>query len=449
MDLGLASAHKRCVIWLGQLSGRDRQLMAAVGWSVRVIGPGQSPQIGMRSNETVVVCVDTRALDADVLAQVEELALTHPGLPLMAIVEPSSRLHPDVQRLLRACTTDVALPLQTPALQHALNECSAHAGRDPDGPQGSAVETLLGQSPSMLEVRARLHQFGPIALPVMICGETGTGKELAARALHELSPRAGKPFVAVNCGAMPAGLMQSELFGHERGAFTGATARRIGHFESAHGGTIFLDEIGDLPLDAQVNLLRVLQEGSLHRVGSSQPVQVDVRVIAATHVDLQHAVGSGEFRNDLLFRLDVLRLQMPPLRKRGADIELMANYFLGEFRRAHPATLARGFTPDARRSMAAYAWPGNVRELLNRVRRAAVVTASSMISEDDLGFDADTKISSGLDSARIHAEHDTLLETLRETGYNVSACARKLNVSRVTIYRLCRKHGLSLEQLRT
>lgn len=448
MDLGVASAHKRCVIWLGQPSERDRQLMAAVGWSVRVIGPGESPQIGVRSNETVVVCIDTRTMDADVLTQVEELVLAHRDLPLLAIVDPRSRLDPDVQRLLRSCAADVPLPLQTSALQHALNDCSAYAGRDPNGPQGSAIETLQGQSPSMLEVRARLHQFGPIALPVMVCGETGTGKELAARALHELSPRADKPFVAVNCGAMPAGLMQSELFGHERGAFTGATARRVGHFEAAHGGTIFLDEIGDLPLDAQVNLLRVLQEGSLQRVGSSQPVQVDVRVIAATHVDLQNAVGSGEFRNDLLFRLDVLRLQMPPLRKRGDDIELMANHFLTEFRRAHPATLARGFSPRARRSMAAYAWPGNVRELLNRVRRAAVVATTGTISDDDLGFDADTKISSGLDSARIHAEHDTLLETLRETGYNVSACARKLNVSRVTIYRLCRKHGLSLEQLR-
>ena len=443
-----ASATKRCLIWLGQPSTRDRQIMAAVGWNVRAIEADQTAQIGMRGNETVVVCIDTRSLDADVLSQAEQLALTHPDLPVLAIVDPRTRTDQDVQRLLRTCTADVSLPLQTNTLQRALEECSAHASSRSHGPQANAIDMLLGQSQAMLEVRARLHQYGPIALPVMICGETGTGKELAARALHELSSRAEGPFVAVNCGAMPTNLIQSELFGHERGAFTGATTRRIGHFESAHGGTIFLDEIGDLPLDAQVNLLRVLQEGSLQRVGGSQPVVVDVRVIAATHIDLHRAVDAGSFRNDLLFRLDVLRLQMPPLHKRGGDIELMAHHFLSDFRDDHPATIARGFSPAARRSMAAHAWPGNVRELLNRVRRAAVVATASMISEEDLGLDTGAQVASGLDSARVHAEHETLIETLRETGYNVSACARKLKVSRVTIYRLCRKHGLSLEQLR-
>lgn len=446
--MDFASATKRCLIWLGQPSTRDRQIMAAVGWNVRAIEADQTAQIGMRGNETVVVCIDTRSLDADVLSQAEQLALTHPDLPVLAIVDPRTRTDQDVQRLLRTCTADVSLPLQTNTLQRALEECSAHASSRSHGPQANAIDMLLGQSQAMLEVRARLHQYGPIALPVMICGETGTGKELAARALHELSSRAEGPFVAVNCGAMPTNLIQSELFGHERGAFTGATTRRIGHFESAHGGTIFLDEIGDLPLDAQVNLLRVLQEGSLQRVGGSQPVVVDVRVIAATHIDLHRAVDAGNFRNDLLFRLDVLRLQMPPLHKRGGDIELMAHHFLSDFRDDHPATIARGFSPAARRSMAAHAWPGNVRELLNRVRRAAVVATANMISEEDLGLDTGAQVASGLDSARVHAEHETLIETLRETGYNVSACARKLKVSRVTIYRLCRKHGLSLEQLR-
>ncbi len=450
MGSSLASANnKRCVIWMGRPSAHDRQLMAAVGWSVRAIGPDEAPQIGLRSNETIVVCVDTRGLDAVTLAQVEELVLTHPDLPLLVVVEQRDRLDADVQRLLRAATADVSLPLQTAALQRALEVCDAGAARSASDQEAHAIDMMLGQSPPMLEVRARLHQFGSIALPVMILGETGTGKELAARALHELSPRANGPFIAVNCGAMPANLIQSELFGHERGAFTGAAARRIGHFESAHGGSIFLDEIGDLPLDAQVNLLRVLQEGSLQRVGGNQPVQIDVRVIAATNVDLQTAAASGEFRNDLLFRLDVLRLLMPPLRKRGDDIDLMANQFLADFRLAHPATMARGFDPAARRAMAMHAWPGNVRELLNRVRRAAVVATGNMIGPDDLGLDADAEAAGGLDTARIQAERDTLLETLRETGFNVSACARKLNVSRVTIYRLCRKHDISLDQLRS
>ena len=449
MEVGLALANKRCAIWLGQPSMRDRQMLAAVGWSVRVVGPDDTPQVGMRGNETVVVCIDTRTLDAQVMTQAEQLVLAHSDLPILAIVEPRTRMEPNVQRLLRACAADVALPLKTEALQRALDDSCAQArSEESRAAQTHAIDLLLGQSPPMLEARARLHQYAPIALPVMICGETGTGKELAARALHELSPRAQGPFVAVNCGAMPANLVQSELFGHERGAFTGANARRIGHFESASGGTIFLDEIGDLPLDAQVNLLRVLQEGSLQRLGSSDSVRVDVRVVAATHINLQAAMDSGAFRSDLLFRLDVLRLEMPPLRKRGDDIEFMANKFLRDFRRAHPATIGRGFSPDARRSLVAHDWPGNVRELLNRVRRAAVLSAASQISEEDLGLDSLAVSGGGLDGARVHAEQEALMEALRETGYNVSACARKLKVSRVTVYRLCRKHGLSLEQLR-
>lgn len=441
------SANKRCVIWLGQPSGHDRQMLAAVGWGVRAVGPGDTPRVGLRGNETIVVCIDTRHPCAALRAQAEQLAAAHAGLPMLALVDARTRADADVQRMLALARGRLDFPLQIDTLQHALDDC---IGADAATlPHAHAGDFLIGQSAAMLEVRARLHQYAPVALPVMICGETGTGKELAARALHALSPRAAGPFVAVNCGAMPASLVQSELFGHERGAFSGATARRIGHFESAHGGTIFLDEIGDLPLDAQVNLLRVLQENCLQRVGSSQPVPVDVRVLAATHVDLQRAVAAGAFRSDLLFRLDVLRLHMPPLRKRGDDVGLMAHHFLAEFRRTNPATVARSFSAAACRSMAAYDWPGNVRELLNRVRRAAVVATHSTIDEADLEFGvAHAHPAGGLDSARILAEQQALLECLRDTGFNVSACARKLKVSRVTIYRLCRKHGLSLEQLR-
>lgn len=449
MDPGTAPINKRCVIWLGQPKERDRQMMAAVGWAVRAVKAGEDAKIGMRGNEMIVVCIDTRAHCADMRLLAEQMALSHADLPILALVDTHAHTHPDVQRIRALARGHLVFPLQVEPLRQALDDCVMHAIQPAPASGGNAFDALLGQSPPMLEVRARLHQYAPVALPVMISGETGTGKELAARALHELSPRASGPFIAVNCGAMPANLVQSELFGHERGAFSGATARRIGHFESAHGGTIFLDEIGDLPMEAQVNLLRVLQEGRLQRVGSSQSVQVDVRVLAATHVDLQRAVAEARFRADLLFRLDVLRLQMPALRARGEDIELMANHFLAEFRRSHPATIGRGFSPTARRCMRQHAWPGNVRELLNRVRRAAVVAASSLITETDLEFanqhDPGTH---NLGHARIHAEHDTLLETLRETGFNVSACARKLQVSRVTIYRLCRKHGLCLDQLR-
>src|SRR5690606_34560423 len=245
-------------------------------------------------------------------------------------------------------------------------------------------------------------------------------------------------------------LVQSELFGHERGAFTGAHARHAGLFESADGGTVFLDEIGDLPREAQSNLLRVWQEGSLERIGSHQPIKVDVRVLAASNIDLDKAIADGRFRNDLYYRLNVLRLHMPPLAERGDDIELLARHFLDGFRARH-TTRARGFDPDARCAMHAYAWPGNVRELLNRVQRAAVNTDAELTGPAALGLedtDTTTAADGGLTGARGAAEQQALLACLRESGFNISEAARRLKISRVTVYRLCRKHGLVLDELR-
>jgi two-component system, NtrC family, response regulator HydG len=297
---------------------------------------------------------------------------------------------------------------------------------------------------------ASLRKYAPVDLPVLITGETGSGKEVAARALHALSARRERPFVAINCGALPPNLVQSELFGHERGAFTGANARRIGHFEAACGGTVFLDEIGDLPLDAQTSLLRLLQEGTLVRVGSSQPIKLDVRVLAATHVDLESAVAQGSFREDLYYRLNVLRLHMPALRERGGDIELLAQHFLDAFRLRHPGR-ARTFSGSARQAMRGFGWPGNVRELLNRVQRAAVVAEGTLISAADLDLlDAPSSVPlrPSLGLTRVSAEREAVLNCLRESRYNISECARRLNVSRVTVYRLCKKHRLELDGLR-
>jgi DNA-binding NtrC family response regulator len=253
--------------------------------------------------------------------------------------------------------------------------------------------------------------------------------------------------VAINMAAIPRDLIESELFGHERGAFTGANVRRIGHFEIAAGGTVFLDEVGDLPLDAQTSLLRLLQEGTLERVGSSQPIKLDVRVLAATHVDLESAVARSSFREDLYYRLNVLRLRMPALRERGGDVELLAQHFLDAFRLRHPGR-ARTFSSSARRAMREFSWPGNVRELLNRVQRAAVVAEDALISAADLDLQdaqpaAPARSSLGL--TRVSAEREAVLNCLRESHYNISECARRLKVSRVTVYRLCKKHQLELE----
>jgi two-component system response regulator HydG len=244
---------------------------------------------------------------------------------------------------------------------------------------------IIGDSPKMLDVYRLIEGVGPTSSTVLILGESGTGKELAARAIHQQSPRAKKPFVAVNCGAIPKELVESELFGHVRGAFTGAQSARTGLFESADGGTILLDEVGDLPVAAQVKLLRVLQEGEIKRVGADETRNVDVRVLAATNVDLLSRIQSGHFRRDLFYRLNVIAVALPPLRERGDDVLLLANHYLQKFARSmHRETKRLG--PDAVRALREYDWPGNVRELEHAIEHAMVLAQKEVISAMDLPF---------------------------------------------------------------
>jgi two-component system response regulator AtoC len=247
------------------------------------------------------------------------------------------------------------------------------------------LETLVGASPAMAALRVTLRKVAPHKATVLILGESGTGKEMVARAVHALSPRAAAPFVAVNCGAIPAGLIESELFGHLRGAFTDAVRDRVGLVEQAAGGTLFLDEIGELPAPSQVKLLRVLQDGHVRRLGADADAVVDVRIVAATSRALEAEVAAGRFREDLLFRLDVLALQLPPLRARAGDVVLLARHFLASARaRLGAAVSARDIAPDALAALEAYAWPGNVRELENTMERAAVLCEGAAIDAASL-----------------------------------------------------------------
>ncbi|KRE83667.1 Fis family transcriptional regulator [Rhodanobacter sp. Soil772] len=440
---------RRCVVWFGQPTDEECACLAREGWRTRIGDAQLQGGVGMRRGDIVVAMADLRHSDADTVQAMDQLMADHPWLPWLALVSQETAADtPEVERILRASVDFFTAPVDMKRLTDVLMKF----GNDwTPATEKTDIPGIVGaQSPAMCAAVASLRKYAPVELPVLITGETGSGKEVAARALHGLSARRERPFVAINCGALPPNLVQSELFGHERGAFTGANARRIGHFEAASGGTVFLDEIGDLPFDAQTSLLRLLQEGTLERVGSSQLIRLDVRVLAATHVDLELAVAQGRFREDLYYRLNVLRLRMPALRERGGDVELLAQNFLDAFRLRHPGR-ARTFSSSARQAMRGFSWPGNVRELINRVQRAAVVAEGTLISASDLDLqDAQPSATprSSLGLTRVSAEREAVLNCLRESRYNISECARRLNVSRVTVYRLCKKHRLELDGLR-
>ncbi|WP_455923348.1 sigma 54-interacting transcriptional regulator [Pseudomonas putida] len=303
---------------------------------------------------------------------------------------------------------------------------------------------LLGDSRPIRDLRKLLSKLAPTESPVLIRGESGTGKELVARTLHRQSQRHAKPFVAINCGAIPEHLIQSELFGHEKGAFTGAHQRKVGRIEAANGGTLFLDEIGDLPLELQANLLRFLQEKHIERVGGSQPIAVDVRVLAATHVNLESAISVGRFREDLYYRLNVLQVVTAPLRERHGDLSMLANHF-SHFYSQETGRRPRSFSEDALIAMGKHDWPGNVRELANRVRRGLVLAEGRQIEAQDLGLisQAAAVVPMGtLEDYKHRAERQALCDVLNRHSDNLSIAARVLGISRPTFYRLLHKHQI-------
>ncbi len=303
---------------------------------------------------------------------------------------------------------------------------------------------LLGDSKPIRELRKLLSKLAPTESPVLIRGESGTGKELVARTLHRQSQRHSKPFVAINCGAIPEHLIQSELFGHEKGAFTGAHQRKVGRIEAANGGTLFLDEIGDLPLELQANLLRFLQEKHIERVGGSQPIPVDVRVLAATHVDLEAAIEKKRFREDLYYRLNVLQVATAPLRERNGDLSMLANHF-SHFYSHETGRRPRSFSEDALIAMGKHDWPGNVRELANRVRRGLVLAEGRQIEARDLGLISQQAIAAPmgtLENYKHRAERQALCDVLNRHSDNLSIAAKVLGISRPTFYRLLHKHQI-------
>jgi DNA-binding NtrC family response regulator len=317
------------------------------------------------------------------------------------------------------------------------------------GRDRGSLEDIVGRSPAMLEVYKLVARVAPSMSTVLVVGESGTGKELVARAIHTHSPRARAPFVAVNCSALTESLLESELFGHERGAFTGAVALKRGLFEEASGGTLFLDEIADVGPKMQAQLLRVLQEGEIRRVGGSEPVPVDVRIVAATNRDLDTEVKEGRFREDLYFRINVVTVRLPPLRERPGDIGLLVEHFLAKYASRERRSEA-GIAPAAATALARYGWPGNVRELENTIERALALSKDGFILPSDLPKElASLTESQATPPAGLIDDRPTLAElerryielVLRETGGNKKRAAEILGIDRRTLYRTLEREG--------
>jgi two-component system NtrC family response regulator len=305
-------------------------------------------------------------------------------------------------------------------------------------------EGLLGGSPRMQSVFDSIRKVATTEAPVLILGESGTGKEMTARAIHRRSGRREGPFVAINCSAIPESLIESELFGHEKGSFTGAHAQRKGRIEHASGGTLFLDEIGEVPLPIQVKLLRFLQEQCIERVGGRQEIPVDTRVIAATNADLRKGMAAGTFREDLFYRLAVVQITLPPLRERENDALLLAQAFLQRFTAENGRT-GLAFSPEATRALRQHAWPGNVRELQNRVKRAVIMSEGKRLTAADLELAATASPSPALTlkEARERVEAEMIRQALRRHGGKITAAAAELGISRPTLYELIDKLGIS------
>lgn len=391
-----------------------------------------------------LVCLDK--LDDSELANVEEYLLRNRHTEWIALVS-SQALHVElVCKFIKCLCFDYHLkPVDINRLLASIGHAHGKAMLGAGGWQASESESvgrfgMIGSSSVMKELYRKIEKIHSVDEPILIGGESGTGKELVARAIHQLSARCNEPFITVNCGALPSNLIQSELFGHERGAFTGAHQRKIGRIEAAASGTIFLDEIGDLPMELQVNLLHFIQNKTIERVGSNTSITVDARVIAATHVNLPKAIAEGRFREDLYYRINVLHVTVPPLRERGSDISLLAREYFKRFShdKKHPA---QGFSQQALRAVKLHAWPGNVRELINRIRSAIVMSENHLLQPADLGFNQQADKPNGvtLEYSRGKADAELLRQVLNSNHDNVLEAARELGISRATMYRLIKK----------
>jgi DNA-binding NtrC family response regulator len=412
-------------------------------WHVQVVA--DAGKIYISNAEVRGGVLDLSGIPTEGLNEISAACSKLRAVAWVALVDGNQAQMPAVRSLLRDhCFDYITLPSDEERIADAVGHAygMASLARQPFEKVPAVEQNMIGTCDAMLELFEAIRRVARTDAPVLVSGETGTGKELTAVAIHESSPRRNGPFVAINCAAIPHNLLQSELFGYERGAFTGANTRKVGHIEAADGGTLFLDEIGDLPLDSQASLLRFLQERTIHRLGGNDPVPVDCRIVSATHVDLYSAIPEERFRADLFHRLCVIRVDQPPLRSRGKDIELLAMHTFERFRSDAPHHV-RGFSADAIDSMYKHDWPGNVRELINRVRRALVMAKGRLVTAEDLELQRSSEDAPlSIAAARQAIERETIELALARNRGRLAGVARELGVSRATVYRWMDAYGI-------
>lgn len=427
------------------------------GFTIDEACDGEEAVALVRSKPFDIVLSDIRMGRMDGLTALQEMLTYNPALPVVLMTAFESI--DTVQKALRLGAYDYLVKPFDPellkqTLQKAIDQ-SRHSIENKELRRQlsdlDSQQAMIGKSPAIMDMLRFIATVAPTDATVLITGESGTGKELVARTIHASGNRQNKPMVTVNCAALAENLLESELFGHEKGSFTGADKRREGRFFQADGGTLFLDEIGEMPLSLQAKLLRALQQGEIQRVGSDNPIHVDVRVIAATNRDLKAEAAAKRFREDLYFRLNVINIEVPPLRMRGDDIPILSANFLQRFAGRNHKVI-KGFAPQAMDSLRRYSWPGNVRELENTIERAAILCNGDLIMETDLpreiifAPEPDPEIQTpGEDLAGMPldmVEKHVIEKTLELTQDNKSEAARRLGITRATLHNKLRKYGL-------
>ena len=426
-------------------------LLADWGFRVEAAADGETAVARCREQAFDLILMDVRMAGISGIEALREIKAYNPAIPIL-IMTAYSDVETAVEAIKAGAYDYLTKPLDFEDLRLTMERALDHAAlRDENRTLRQTLAAsfdtggIIGQSPPMRRLMEMLATIAPSEATVMVTGESGTGKELIARAIHANSPRRKGPYIAVNCAALTETLLESELFGHEKGAFTGAEKRREGRFLAADKGTIFLDEIGEMPLSMQVKLLRAIQEREIQRVGGDQTLRVDVRIVAATNRDLLAEVEAGRFRQDLYYRLNVVALALPPLRDRGEDIPLLASYFLRKFAEKNGKHI-KGFTPEAMDRMLKHSWPGNVRELENAVERAVVLALGEYIGERELP----PALSGGPDEPRPggfanltleELERVAILDALEAAGGNKSEAARRLGITRKIMHAKLAKYG--------